>query len=73
MPKLSTLNKPYRVEVDGKPTPIDKPVTLRERAAIAAMQALLADFPVREVKYTAEWAVKAADALIAELRKEVQP
>jgi hypothetical protein len=72
IPKLLTVNKLHSIGADGKPMPIDKPVTLRERAAIAAMQALLSDFPVREVRYTAEWAVKAADALIAELQKEAQ-
>lgn len=48
---------------------------LRERAAIAAMQGIVHDYPLREYgeREVAFWAVKCADALVAELRKEVQP
>jgi hypothetical protein len=50
-------------------------VPLRERAAIAAMQGIVTHYPLHEcgVEKAAFWAVKCADALIAELRKEVQP
>ena len=48
---------------------------LRERAAIAAMQGLCANqaFDDASHKQIAEWSVAHADALIAELQKEVQP
>lgn len=48
---------------------------LRERAAIAAMQGFCANpmFDDTSHKQIAEWSVAQADALIAELRKEVQP
>lgn len=48
---------------------------LRERAAIAAMQGFCAnpEFDYASPKHIAEWSVAHADALIAELRKEVQP
>lgn len=47
---------------------------LRERAAIAAMQGIVHDFPLRQTggpQMAAMIAVQCADALIAELRKEV--
>lgn len=44
---------------------------VRIDAAIAAMQMLAADFPAREVAYSAKWAVKHADAIVSELKKEV--
>lgn len=42
---------------------------VRIDAAIAAMQALLPD--IREFPYSPEWVVQHADALVAELKKEV--
>lgn len=62
----------YHIGADGKPTPIDEPVTLRERAAIAAMQGLLANpIAIQECWKIEDLAVKKADALVAELKKEV--
>lgn len=48
---------------------------LRERAAIAAMQGFCANqaFDDASCEQIAEWSVAHADALIAELQKEVQP
>ena len=47
----------------------------RERIATAAMQGMLADPTIRIPKASdcAAWAVELADALIAELDKEVKP
>lgn len=67
-------NKMYHIDANGKPTPVNEPVSLRERVAIAAMQGLLAN-PSEQVviashRQCAEWAVASADALITELQKK---
>ena len=50
-------------------------VSLRERAAIAAMQGFCANQAFNDAshKQIAEWSVAHADALIVALQKEVQP
>ena len=47
----------------------DKGLTIRQYAAIKAMQGLLAECGGADVQYVAMRAVKAADALLAELEK----
>lgn len=53
-----------------KPT---RSMTIREKFAAMAMQGFLASQPPSESKDVAHWAVRYADALIAELSKEPTP
>lgn len=67
--------KPEEIELIQEPTENEHWQDVRERAAIAAMQGLMNDFnPVvcsNNIKIVAKGAVRQADALIAELRKEI--